>query len=882
MSLMTDIGDLYGPGSNIGTRESSVQVNNQKANEVWYVETVLSQNRDTTLYPTPSHYVVPLSKRYKQVLEVELLTAQFPISSYNIEAGESFNYESSKVDQLKGNNTFRFNEGYIIDNGSVYGLCNDRLRIKEYNDFGMNSALCEQVCQTSEVYFPLTLSPISKIEILYEPSTTTTSTTTNNTNTTSNRNDGSHSFHSFTSSSSFTGSSFTGSSLSSVSNTSNNSRDVVKITTVNNHNITEKYVPEFYIVDAVCTNPHMESMRRKVNVNGKYLLKKIVNNRTILAVPAPCEGPSLCELSGLNGQNGQNAFEIETSQSRYSEKQDKKNQGWLYIPRVSSPHKLAEMVQDYLNVCSTPLVKNSYSVTFDEKLGKFAFTRSYGVYLFDLLAGSDDRSILSPTMGYSQSDYFYGQYSHLNQKQTILPSEILSKEIRPDILSETVGESAMVSIPRGNYLSEPLANAITTEMQRPIIIPCKNDLLVVQLMGQVIEIIVPPGMYDPQNLIEAIALFMNDAYYSLLLDDREMTAEETHRCDIFKGNYCLSTGAFTLETTNTEPFGLLFYSSTISSLLGFDNIDLTGNCCYISMHSVFFPVSNRRFTDQIYKVNSQLGTSTFRFIKAGSFQAPIVKVEPLDRDNNYCGIKVYTWTEECGGAAHGFQCGDIFSIEGQKSGGIQTSPPFIGTHVVEKVLDAYSFQLALHYLENDCDCEAAQGDTQKLKASNKKTKKKTELTYVATHKFQPFSLFFTGVSNSIGSTLGFTQSLSGCIDYTSPNQWNLARRRDVYVNISQLCDTDNSRICKTLDSGKNSKYAWTRESSFVRVPLSTSNQEGIEFGLLSSSSYYRKKRFTLNSTDFYEVTVSLVDECGELINFHGQNHIFDLRILIEQ
>jgi hypothetical protein len=70
-------------------------------------------------------------------------------------------------------------------------------------------------------------------------------------------------------------------------------------------------------------------------------------------------------------------------------------------------------------------------------------------------------------------------------------------------------------------------------------------------------------------------------------------------------------------------------------------------------------------------------------------------------------------------------------------------------------------------------------------------------------------------------------------------------------------------------------------SSFVRIPLSLPAQEGIEFGLLSSSSYYRKKRFTLNSRDLCEVSVALVDASGNLINFHGRDHSFDLRVLIE-
>lgn len=160
--------------------------------------------------------------------------------------------------------------------------------------------------------------------------------------------------------------------------------------------------------------------------------------------------------------------------------------------------------------------------------------------------------------------------------------------------------------------------------------------------------------------------------------------------------------------------------------------------------------------------------------------------------------------------------------------------------------------------------------------------KKQQFAYVASHWFQPFSLFFPGVSDPINEVIGFPKCVSGCVDYVAPNQWELNRQRDVFMNIQELGNTDNGRICKTSDSGTNSKYGYSVHSSYVRIPLSVPFQQGIEFGLLSSSSYYRKKRFTLSSKDMYEVSISLVDECGNLINFHGRDHSFDLRILCER
>ena len=47
-------GDMFTAGSNIGTRESSVQISNVNANRYWYTETVYSKNRDRRQYVAPS------------------------------------------------------------------------------------------------------------------------------------------------------------------------------------------------------------------------------------------------------------------------------------------------------------------------------------------------------------------------------------------------------------------------------------------------------------------------------------------------------------------------------------------------------------------------------------------------------------------------------------------------------------------------------------------------------------------------------------------------------------------------------------------------------------------------------------------------------------
>jgi len=848
---MFNIGtEMYGAGSNIGSRAETTQVSNVDANRYWYTETVYSSNRDRTLFPDPSKYVVPLSRNYKRVLEVELLSAQISLSPYLIECRDE------KL-QNTGNNSLRFNEGYIVDDGSLYGIKNNRVMVREYTDgslitppkaplSGRQGAtavmptpfcadpICPPEVSVSSVELPRTLTHIQEIA----PYSTVP--------------DG----------------------CSSV--------QCVKITTACNHNFTCKWAPVIYVVDALSKSFE--------NVNGQYQVTEILDQKSFLAVPSKhCQVPDLT----LNPTD----TPLETG-------------GWIYLPRIQTPHDLAEMVQDYLNQCACPPVRNQYSVTFDDCLGRFVFTRAFGIQLFDLLAGSDDRSILSETMGFSRVDYFYGQYDHLTSGQNRLPSEALCDAIRPDIQSQTVGESALVSVSRGNYTAGTLADTITMEMQRPLIEKDKNDLLTVQLMGQVVDICVPCGMYDPQSLLDVITWKMTDAYYCIKPggDDEKFT-----------GDYCLKTGSFHIDSTIGEPFGLLFTRSTIGALLGFEQIDLTGDCAYSSMNSIFFPVTNCRYTDQVYSVTPHLKDSTFRFTKCGAFQAPIVSVEPSEHSEHR--VRISTYTEECGGCAHGFQVGDIMTIEGQDV--IQTEPKFVGVHVVQEVIDAFSFELCLKIvggddaqcLQTDTDCDqchskkdqarqegASCEDHSRRRAGQRRVRRtcgggakiradegcswgvgtEKQFAYVASHWFQPFSLFFPGVTDPINQVLGFTKCVSGCVDYVSPNQWDLSRQRDVYINIQELCNTDNGRICKTSDSGCNSKYSFNVLNSFVRIPLSQASQEAIEFGLLSSSSYYRKHRYTLNSKDLYEVSVSLVDSCGNLIDFHGRDHSFDLRILIEQ
>src|SRR3990170_8018691 len=99
-------GAVYDTGTNIGSRATTVQVDNNIATLEWRTETIYSRNRDKGLYKYPCRYTVPLSRRYKRVLEIELLSAEFPRSTYVIEAR---NNELNNT----GNNSFRFGEGYI-------------------------------------------------------------------------------------------------------------------------------------------------------------------------------------------------------------------------------------------------------------------------------------------------------------------------------------------------------------------------------------------------------------------------------------------------------------------------------------------------------------------------------------------------------------------------------------------------------------------------------------------------------------------------------------------------------------------------------------------------------------------------------------------------
>lgn len=750
-SLMEPHTEMYGPGSNIASRSDTIQVNNDNANRYWYTETVSSKNRDRNLYPSPSQYVVPLSRKYERVLEVELLTAQIPLSTYVIECRD-------QTLGNQGNNSFRFNEGYIIDDGSVYaGMTNDQITVREYSDPMAGPSCC--VDQECVAQLPHTLTRVS----------TTVKTIHHG--------------------------------------------DCVDIVTCCPHNFSTKYHGEFHLVDS-----------DSAALNGQYRLVKILDKCAIRAKrirPDTCPS-SLTSQSSVEGQQA-----------------DDGEGGWIFIRRLESPHELARLVQDYLNHHAHPRPHNAYSITFNDTLGRFIFTRAGGGLFFDLLVASDHHSVLSRSMGFSYADYYYGQYSHLTNHQTRLPSDMLQDTIRPDIHSQSVGDSALISVGRGNYNASELAEAVTTEMQRPLIKTGLNDLLVVQVQGHFHDIHVPCGMYTPDLLIDTVADLM-----SQLTPSRK-----------FSGLYFQDQGVFRLESDDQVPFGLIFSRSTIGALLGFQPIDLTGNWHYTSLDAIFFPVANCRYTDQVYSVVAQCKDQRFRFTKCGAYQSPVIHLEPVRKGPQGAeGTRIHTWSMADGGCAHGFQVGDVITLNDS-------------LHVVVNVCDAFSFDICATLVDHAWTTGESKDGHQ---------------GFVVSHWFQPFSLFFPGVEDTLALAMGFPVSVSQCVDYVAPLQWVLQRQRDVYINIKELCNTDNGRICKTSDSGCNSKYQWSVHNSFVRIPLSAAVAEGIEFGLLSNSAYYRKHRFTTNSRDLYEVSVSLVDDCGNLIDFHGRDHSMDLRILIEQ
>ncbi len=651
--------------SNIGSRAETVQVSNIGATREWYTETIYSCNRDKTLWPYPSRYTVPLSRNYKRVLEVELLNAEFPRSTYVIEArNPELNSE--------GNNSFRFGEGYIIDDGHFYcGVTNDRLKICEYTP-SSNS--------THSVTFPHTLSFVSSIQVL--------------------------------------------------------SSSKVQIHTRKPHNLTTKFTPTVWLIDG------------DSEINGKYEVKKIIDAHSFIA----------CTSNVLENNN-------ELCEMPY-----------LYVPRVESPQQLAEMVQEYLNIRATPPVKNQYCVKFNACTGRFSFDRAEGVYYFDVLAGEDERSIF-PTMGFAGVDYIYGSWSNQNIQQTVLPSDMLENQVRPLIVSQTVGESALVCVPEGNYLPTTLATTLTQEMQRPLVYSDENDILTVQLLAQTITITVPPGMYTPDGLAETIADAITAQYH--LIGGNEK----------FCGLYDRLHGTYSFESTQGANFGLLFSQSTIGPILGFDSVDLVGGGFYTSMRSVFVPMIHGRYTSAIYNVSAQLDQFNFRFLKTGQFQAPLVEVQNL-KDHK---LLISTWTPKLGGAAHGFQPGDIICIEGKQDPQQNVG----GFHLVEKVVNAFSFEIRGH-VEKEGPLDHP---------------------HVCSHWFEPFFLQFPGVPDSISQVVGFPRGVAGCVDYVGPDQWNFIRRCDLFLNILNISDGEYRRIHKTHDSGAQSKYSYETLTSFVRIPF---------------------------------------------------------------
>lgn len=761
---MASSGAIFNAGTNIGSRAESVQISNNVSTQQWFTETVGSRNRDLGIWKEPSKYVVPLSRTYKRVLEIELLAAEFPRSMYTIE-------EANRELGSPGNTSFRFGEGYLIDDGSVYGLSNDRLQIREYNDPSIVGAHALQ-CQTHTVHFPRTLSKVTQLTV---------------------------------------------------------SGCATKIRTAKPHHLALGVTPEVWLLDSAEI------------ANGKYRVVQIVDAHTFYAWRAACDGYDQmtcdCQKCCCWDDDEEGRRRYDPSDPGYFEG-TRDVTGWLYVPRWETPHELASLVQHYVNRRAEPPVCNQYCVQFNDDTGRFVFDRGLGQRMFDLL-GSDPHSIL-PTMGFASVDYLYGSWASQNLQYTILPSDLdAMRQLNPTVVSETAGESALVHVPEGNYEPNTLAAAITQEMQRPLVYCGENDLLVAQLIGKKVNITIPPGMYTPDNLADAIAAELTREYHALV-------GETTER---FDGYYDLECGAYTFASTKGAVFGLLFEKSTIGPLLGFDEVNLTGSCSYTSTRVVYVPVANQRYTGSIYRVLAQHDQSTFRFMKTGQFQSPIISVIAGG------GLtRCFTWTSDLGGTAHGLQVGDLVRIEGPSTAPV---PNFVGIHVVERVPDAFTFDVA-----------GPEGAPIEFSGEG----------YVVSHWQLPFFLHFPGVPDPINRVIGFPRSESGCMDYVGPHQWNFFQRCELFLNIQYCSDGEYGRISKTQDSGKQGKYHYNTHTSFVRIPLSA----GSDFGLLATSSFARRKRFLFNSVDFADLAVTIVDGAGNQVNFHGRDHCFDIRLLVEQ
>lgn len=352
---MEPSGAIFNTGSSVGTRAESVQVNNTGSNQYWYTETVYSRNRDEAIYPTPSAYVCPLSRTYKQVLEVELLTAQLPISTYNVES-------ENKQLGTEGENSFNFNEGYIIDDG-LFGIMNDRACVREFSNPLMRDSV-EPYSTICEAKLPHTLTQLKHVCRYHLPN-----------------------------------------SQSSVSRTtrvdmSDDEEFLIEVTTETCHQFTTRYCHTIYIMD------------NSAEYNGKYNVLKITSATKFIARRLPFHTNNQVQedriQEDLSSTISSSILSVQTLSTESTHSRLRcKDGGWVYWPRVTSPHILAELVQDYLNQRASPSCRNAYSVTFNDSLGKFVFTRSYGLYLFDLLAGSDDQSVFSNTMGFSKIDYQY-------------------------------------------------------------------------------------------------------------------------------------------------------------------------------------------------------------------------------------------------------------------------------------------------------------------------------------------------------------------------------------------------------------------------------------------------------------------------------------------
>lgn len=204
-----------------------------------------------------------------------------------------------------------------------------------------------------------------------------------------------------------------------------------------------------------------------------------------------------------------------------------------------------------------------------------------------------------------------------------------------------------VPLRAGNYSAAEVASIIQTRMN-PLLFDSTDaslrTLRVVLPTGEVFEVVIPQGQFTPTQMVDYLNYYLNQspANITVSYSDDKFT---------FAHNFGLS---FTLQFSGTD-------NATVSTALGFENVDYTGSSSYTSPNVAVYGSPSNNYT---MAIDSSQNKFTFSASDPQAFLAP----SGTDTVTGDISTTFTTWNVrlDCDDAtdsyAHTFQTGDIVRV----------------------------------------------------------------------------------------------------------------------------------------------------------------------------------------------------------------------------